>query len=636
MKKEFILEKNMNALSTRYPHLALQINNLKPGGNYKLINTPGGHANLLAQHDSSLISFYSPDNPQSGVQKYMDSLKMKFSPVVFFLGMGLGYHLDYFIRNLGQKMFTRKIIVYEKDIEIFHLALTNGDFTGIINHPNIHIFVGDEAQTSHIPLRTKILMNDLFDLRSIKIIPVPSSIKIHYDYYKKALEIVKKTARQIMIFVGNDSFDSLIAVENMMLNLNHILSNPGIIECKDKFKGKPGIVVAAGPSLNKNMHLLKGIRDNAVIFACDTSLIPLTKKGIRPHFISSLERTPGTELYFTGLEDLKEVYYLAMAVLMPETIEDFKGRKFIGFRTYPHYDWLENDKGKIYCGMSVANLVFRALEYMGCDPIILIGQDLAYANTGETHVKGNVYGEHSPNILANPVIELEGNDGNLIKSERSWEIMKMTYEEDIARYQGTCINATEGGARIQGTKVMTLQNAIDKYCKSPFYPQAIFDDIYDKFQGRVNLKAEMQRINKKCRYTTDLLDNIIEEFDTAVKDANKIDKDVIEAFLHGEEISDDDFNKLLSVEIKYLEMSERIYCRKDLFEMNIQTMQAYDVWMATELSFLKDIYTDKKIISMARVRKMTEWLRVIGSLLVFTRNILTRTEKATASEAGLC
>lgn len=636
MKNSSILEKNMTVLSARYPELAAQIKNIKSSGNYQLTSTPAGHGNLLAKHDSSWISFYNPDDPVGGVQKYLDSLEMIFSPVVVFMGMGLGYHLDYFIRKLGAKMSTRNIIIYEKDIEILYLALSHGDYTGIINHPHIHIFVGDEVDTSHIPLRTKILVNDLFDLRSIKIIPVPGSIKIHREYYQKALEVVKKTARQIMVLVGNDSFDSLVAVENMMLNLKHILPNPGIIECKDKFKGKPGILVAAGPSLNQNMHLLKGIRDNALIFACDTSLIPLLKKGIRPHFTTSLERTPGTELYYAGLNNLDGIYYLAMAVLMPETIESFNGRRFAGYRTYPHYDWLENDKGMLYCGMSVANLVFSVLQYMGCDPIILVGQDLAYARTGETHVRGNIYGEQAPYLAASTAIEVEGNDGRPIRSDRSWEIMRLIYEEDIARYQGTCINATEGGAKIQGTVIMTLQDAIDKYCHIPFYPQKTFDDIYDKFRGIVDIRTEMERIYKKCGYTTELLNEIIEEFDKIIKDSHKIDKEVIEAFLNGKEISDDDFNKLLSVERKYLEMSEKIYCRKDLYQINIQTMQAYDVWMATELSYLKNIYTDKKILSMARVRKMIEWLQVIGGLLIFTRNILTKAEKSIALEAGLC
>ncbi|MGV8056583.1 MAG: motility associated factor glycosyltransferase family protein [Smithellaceae bacterium] len=636
MKKEIMLERNLSALSVRYPQLALKIKNMVPSGNYKLSSTPSGYANLLVKDDSSFLSFYNPENPISHTQQYMDSLQMKFAPIVFFLGMGLGYHLNYFMRSISQKLDTKNIIIYEKDIEIFYLALSNGDYTAIINHPHIHFFIGDEVDGSHILLRTKIFVDDIYDLRSVKIIPFPPSIKIHRDYYNNALDKVKKSARQIMIFVGNDSFDALVGMENMMLNLKHILSNPGIIECKDKFKGKPGILVAAGPSLNKNMHLLKNMRDNAVVFACDTSLIPLMKKGIRPHFTSSLERTPGTELYYAGLNDLEGVYYLAMAVLMPETIESFNGRKFVAYRTYPHYDWLENDKGQIPCGMSVANLVFRTLEYLGCDPIILVGQDLAYAQSGETHVKGNVYGEHAPNILASPVIELEGNDGKLIKSERSWEIMKLTYEEDIARYQGTCINATEGGAKIRGAKVMNLQEAINKYCTVPFYPQAVFDDVYDKFQGMVNVQSEMERINRKCKYTNELLEKVIEDFDAAIKEAVIIENEIIEPFTKGENISDDDFSRLLSIEKKYIEMCERVYCRKDIFEINLQTIQAYDIWMASELSFLKDIYTDKNILSMARVRKMTEWLRVVGSLLIFTRNILANTEKTTALEAGLC
>jgi hypothetical protein len=636
MNKQIFLDKNMAALAIRYPQIALKLKDVTPSGNYKLTNTPSGYSNLLVKHNDSFLSFYDPDDPVGSAERYVEAQLMKFAPVVVFLGIGLGYHLDYFLRNQSNKLDTRKIIIYEKDIEILKFTLSSGDFTNIINHPNIYFFVDDDMDTSHIPLRTTILLDEVYDLRSIKIVPLPTSIKIHHEYYTKAVETVKKSARQLMIIIGNDPMDALVGVENMMLNLRHMFSNPGIIECKDKFKGRPGILVAAGPSLNKNMHLLKDIRDKALIFACDTSLIPLMKNGIKPHFTSSLERVPGTELYYSGLNDLSDVYYLAMAVLMPDTIESFKGRKFAAYRHYPHYEWLENDKGQIGCGVSIANLVFSVLAYLGCDPIILVGQDLAYANTGETHVKGNVYGEHAPNLLAAPIIELEGNDGNPVKSERNWEIMKIIYEENVSAYPGTCINATEGGAKIRGTKVMTLQDAIDQFCTVPFYPQKVFDDVYDKFQGGVNVQAEMERINKKCKYTNELLETIIEEFDEAIKESKKIDKDIIRQFINGSDISDEDVDKLLSIEKKWLEMSQRIYSRKDVYEINIQTIQPYDVWLASELSFLKDIYKDKKILSMARVKKMSEWLSVVGSLLVFTRNILTRTEKTTALEAGLC
>jgi hypothetical protein len=636
MRKEITLEKNMTALTVRYPQLALKIKNFVPSGNYSLTNTPGGYANLLVKHNSSFLSFYNPENPVEGVQKYLDSLKMKFAPVMVFLGMGLGYHLDYFMRSLSQKLDTKEIIIYEKDIEILYLALTNGDFTNVINHPHIHFFIGDDADGSHIPLRSKILIDQVYNLRSVKISPLPVSIKLHPAFYHKAMDTLKLSARQIMRLIGNDSFDSLVGVENMMLNLKHIFTNPGISLCKDKFKGKPGVLVATGPSLKKNMHLLKGIRDNAVIFACDASLAPLMKKGIRPHFVGSIERTPGIDILFSGLGDLEGIYYLALAILLPESIEGFDGRKFSAYRAYPHYSWLDNDKGTITCGQSVANLVFRTLEYLGCDPIILVGQDLAYADTGETHVEGNVYGISDPSIIANPIIELEGNDGKMVKSERNWEVFKISYEEDIAQYQGTCINATEGGAKIRGAKIMTLSDAINQYCRESFFPLATIDTIYENFQNNLNYKEEIARISKKCRYTNELLEEIIEEFDLAVKDARKIEKEIIQSFIGGCDVSDEDFQKLLSVEKKWLKMSQRIHDRKDIHEINAQTMQPYDVWLATELSFLKDIYTDKKMISMARVRKMTDWFSVVGSLLVFTRNILAKTEKTTALESGLC
>jgi len=632
MNNESHLEKNLSALSEKHPQLAERIRKIEKIRNCRLIKPPHGFPNVLIGNKDSEVLFYDFDDPMQSAVKYMDCLEIKQAPIVFFLGMGLGYHLDYFIRNLGEKWGTREIVVYESDPELFRLALSIADFTNILKHPNIQFFVGEAPEESYYTLRTKIFVRELYHLRSIKIIPLPASVSLNLDYYAGAVSILKKAACQVMVLVGNDSFDSLVGLENMFINIRHIFSHPGIIECFGKFKGRPGVLVAAGPSLNKNMDLLKDLREKALIFSCDTSLIPLMKKKIRPHLVSSLERIPGTEMYYSGLPDLEGIYYVAMAVLMPETIDAFAGRKLIGYRNYPHYGWLEKDKGSIICGMSVANLGFRILELLGCDPIILIGQDLAYGESGDTHVKGNIYGARDTNLAAKPFVELEGNDGRLVKSERGWLQMKFVYEENIADFPGTVINATEGGAKIRGAQVMKFREAIEKYCLESFHPQAILDECYDRGCKDLNPMEDMTRMYNKSKKTRETLEDLIEDFETAVQDARLVEAEVIQPFLENPENFTVPLERLLAIEEKWVELSDAIFSGREMIEMNCQTVQAYDVWMASELSFLKDIYSDKEILSMARVQKMIEWMCVIGSLLVFTRNILKRSEEEISKE----
>lgn len=629
-----IFERNLAVLKTRFPDIAERLIRIERSAGVGLIRTPGAPPNILVgsgENDSARYLFYDPKDPFQSAGAYLESLNIKYAPIVVFLGMGLGFHLDYLLRRLGQKWETREIVVYESDPELFRTALSISDCRAALSHPNIHFVVGADPEESFYHLRTTVFAREAYHVRSLKIIPLPPSVALNPSYYLRAVETVKKAATQLMILIGNDSFDALAGVENMLVNLKHIFSNPGIIECFGKFKDKPGILVAAGPSLNKNMHLLKDIRDKALIFACDTSLIPLLKKGIRPHLVASIERQPGTKLYYSGLRDVEGIYFLAMAVLTSETIEAFPGKKFIGYRTYHHYRWLESDKGTIGCGMSVANLAFKTLELLGCDPIILVGQDLAYAESGETHVKDNVYGTRDYTIMARPVIEIEGNDGRMVKSEQSWERMKLVYEENLVDYRGTCINATEGGAKIRGARVMTLQQAIETYCRESFHPRSVLDACHAAGMTKLCYAQDMARIKDKSKATRRRLAELIADFEEALSEARCVQNEIIRPFVDGS-LSDVPMHRFLSVEEKWVKLGEAVLRGDDLYQINAQTLQAYDVWLSCELSFLKDIYSNKTMLSMARVQKMADWFSVVGSLLIFTRDALKRTEERIALE----
>jgi len=635
LKNKTIFKKNLAALSERHPLLAEKVEQAAANGPYRLIKSGTNHYNLLVDGDSGRMLFYDPDDPFKSAQKYLEGLKVKFAPFVIFMGLGLGYHLHHFFSQFGEGWKTQQVVIFEKDIELFHLALTTGDYTGILKHPKVHFFVGQEPEESLVKLRSEILYSDYFALRSIKIIPLPASVLTDDSFYLRAIRTVKKAARQIMVAAGNDSFDALIGMENMFANLNTIFCNPGIKELYGRFSGKPGVLVAAGPSLNKNMHVLKDLRDNALIASCDASLAPLMNKGIRPHLVASMERTPGTDLFYSGITDFRDMYLITIPVLMPEAIAAFNGKKFVAYRSYFHFDWLEKEKGSLVSGISVANYIFKVLVELGCDPIILIGQDLAYAEDGDTHVKGNVFGHRDQDLVEKPAVYLEGNDGNQVKSEKIWEIIKLTYEDDLTSYSGTCINATEGGAKIRGAEVMTFREAADQHCRESFFPQAILDDVYNNFQGKDNVKDEYVRIHQKLLDTCNSVENMIDDFGAVLKDAHQAEKEIIQPFIEGNTDNGIDMERLLHIEEKWLELLKAIGSNRKLYDITYQTLQAYDIWLSSELSFLKDIYTNKEMLSMARVRKMTDWFAVVGSLLIVTRDVLKKAETQLENEMEL-
>ncbi|RLB20849.1 MAG: hypothetical protein DRG73_09510, partial [Deltaproteobacteria bacterium] len=621
---------NMEVLEKRYPELARKVRETKDNPNYRLIQAKNGRPNVLIKKDFNFLMLYDNEDPREYCRQYLKSLNIKYAPIVSFMGLGLGYHLDLFFKEYSKQLKTEEIIVFEENMSLFRLALELGDFRKIITHPNIHFFVGEEPEAAFPKLRTEILLSEKnrIVLRSVKIIPVPVCVLHGNEYYLRALKTVKDAARQIMITAGNDPFDSLVGLENMFKNLEDIISSPGLNLFHDRFKGKPSILVAAGPSLNKNMHLLKDLRDRALIISCDASFIPLMKHGIRPHLVTSLERTPGVALFYSGVKDFQGTYFVACPVIMPEVFSAFKGEKIIAYRAFSHFDWLENEKGSLSTGISVANMAFKILEALGCDPVILVGQDLAYSEEGDTHVEGNIFGERSEGILQKPAIMLEGNDGRPVRSERQWEIMKNTYEEDLEAYQGKCINATEGGVRIRGAEVMTLNEAIRKYCAEEFRPELIIKEVFSDFEKKnIDVEGELKRIRKKAIETRKTLRVTINKFLEALNDARVVEKEIIRPFI--DKGSSVDTERLLDIEKKFLELSKTLNDERDrkLFDITAHTLQPYDIWFTHELSILKDIYTNKDCLSAATVLKMKEWFAVIGHLLICTRDVLEKTEK---------
>jgi len=299
-----IFKKNLLALDERYPELALKIKkNSIDEGRYKIIPSETGEPNLMVASNNRFIMLYDNASPYEYCKKLFEGMNIAYAPVVFFLGFGLGYHLHMFTQLYADKARSKKIIIFEEDINFLHLAMTMIDMSSTLNHPDIHFFINKDPGAVIPQIRKEILTGRgaFFQIRSTKVIPLPTHILLNDQYYQKALDMSRMAFRQQMILSGNDPTDSFIGLDNLLGNVKPIVSHPGINHLKDKFKGKPAVTVASGPSLEKNMHLLRDIRERALIISCDSNFLPLMKRDIRPHVVASLERTAGTGQFYEGI-----------------------------------------------------------------------------------------------------------------------------------------------------------------------------------------------------------------------------------------------------------------------------------------------------------------------------------------------
>lgn len=575
-----IEKKNFEALQQRYPEIYEKVRNIKVNQRFKL--TPaGGRANTPNLKDSaSNMFFYDNRDPMKAAVDFVVSKQIKVPFFNLFLGAGLMY--NFFAYFKAYKVQNSVNIIIEKDPEIFRNLISCVDITKVVANDMFHIFV-DEEPTVLFTKINKVIhgSNAKFHAKSVNIIEDAGSFAVHKDYYINSIRILKDALREVIMFYGNDPFDSMVGIENTFLNIEEILNYPGIMDLQGKFKGKPGIVVSTGPSLVKNIHLLKGLENKAVICAADASVKVMQKHGLKPHLVSSLERMTPTAKLFEDLteEDVKDVYFAGTPVVHPLTYKNFPGERIITYRDFATFQWIDIKKGILGIGPSAGNMAFKILEYMGCSPIILIGQDLAFGPDEETHAEGTTYGAKQDAQVFKDIRQVEGNYQPVIKTTRVWEMFLQFYHRDASGSPARVINATEGGAKILGTEIMTFQEAID---------QCIADDInvLDVIKASLN-KPTPEQVEADRTKVLGIVENGLEYcgraqdiFSEAITKCDEyIEKVMVPYKATGEYDA-----KQGSVYLSQLEQMSKVFQDKQFYEVLMHYVQSYFIKTMIEIN----------------------------------------------------
>ena len=466
-------KKNMAALREHYPELAQQVARCPFTGRYRVQASERRDSTPNLYCAEGDFYYYDNRDPLEDAKQQLESLNLHNAKLAICLGAGLGYELVYFVNHILANASTQALIIIEKDLELFKLLCAYCDVSGLLSNPAIFFLIGSEQEKLYVPLRNIIKKRQWYlILRTLKPFYHMSSLHLAKDYYLNALREVTVAASHSVSEFGNCPEDSLIGVENMLANLSVIIRNPGINQLYGAFKGKPAIVASTGPSLDKNKHLLKGLEDKALLICPDASLPILLEMGVKPHLVTSLERVIQVTRYFQDIpaEQISDSYLAACPVIRKESYDLYRGPKVIVYRNLDHFKWLGVERGILDIKASAGNMAFKIAAALGCDPIILVGQDLAFDRSGITHAAGHAYGEKQEGFYAAGLLTVPGNDGQPIQTNTTLFGFLKDYEIDVAEYTGTCVNATEGGAFIQGTAVMTLAEAIRNYLAKDIEP----------------------------------------------------------------------------------------------------------------------------------------------------------------------
>ncbi|EAJ4022913.1 motility associated factor glycosyltransferase family protein, partial [Campylobacter jejuni] len=474
--------------------------------------------NLKDTSDNTFLYENVIDELNTMLNTYND--KYLLYPVLYFYGFGNGVLFKALLQNKNHQ----HIVVFEKDIEIIWIMFHILDFSHELQNARL------------IVLNTnKLEIQDYNELCSFK--PFFQFSRIYFlelmsHYYERfhedVLELNKKLAENFknsIVSHGNDPLDALQGIEQFVYNLPQMITHPSYKELLSKRKGisDTAIIVSTGPSLTKQLPLLKKYASKATIFCADSSYPILAKHGIKPDYVLSLERIPLTSEFFNhdfGEFD-KDIMFIVKSVTHPHTIKYLQknNRAFILVSTYASFiQYLKLDYfGYFNMGFSVAHMACYLSLHLNHKNIIFIGQDLAYAENGNSHPDDYQNSANYESQMYEHILTEAYGGKEKIKTHHVWLMFKRNLEQDvqkIQKYLDTKVyNCTEGGARIKGTIekpfLWACENLLDKDLNKPFEK---LEPLSLNKQNEFLLKA-YYKVCKSIKHCRDFNDNFIKVYD---------------------------------------------------------------------------------------------------------------------------
>ncbi|EFQ8141655.1 motility associated factor glycosyltransferase family protein, partial [Campylobacter jejuni] len=493
--------------------------------------------NLKDTSDNTFLYENVIDELNTMLNTYND--KYLLYPVLYFYGFGNGILFKALLQNKNHQ----HIVVFEKDIEIIWIMFHILDFSSELQSARLMVLNTNKPEIQDY---TELCSSKpFFQFSRIYFLELMS----HYyeRFHEDVLELNKKLVQDFkdsILSHGNDPLDALQGIEQFVYNLPQMITHPSYKELLSKRKGisDTAIIVSTGPSLTKQLPLLKKYASKATIFCADSSYPILAKHNIKPDYVLSLERIPLTSEFFNNDfgEFDKDILFVLKSYVHPHTTKYLQknNRNFMLVSTYASFiNYLKlDDFGYFNMGFSVANMNFLLAIHLKHKNIVLIGQDLAYAKDGLSHTKDysnlDKHEGHFQRDKNKYTTQAYGDNGK-VESSFVWTLFRHNFEQDVANakknYYITTYNCTEGGARIEGTIekpfLWACENLLHKDLNKPFEK---LEPLSLNKQNEFLLKAyyKVYQSIKHCRDFSKILSNDFNNIQNIYLNLNKKENDL--------------------------------------------------------------------------------------------------------------
>lgn len=536
--------------------------------------------------------------------------------VVF--GMGNGEY----VRTLRKKNADMTILVFEPSEDI---ALVNKNDIGcedLIDDPKTIIAIGEESLKGFHDTLSRLVVFEVIKYTKLFVVPnyniiFTNSLKRFLSIFQECMSVTLSNRHSSLRFQGEMKEN----INNNILDLIQQYSMKDVMDnlMKVDKDGVPAIVVAAGPSLDKNIKELKRAVGKSFIIAVDTALKPLAKEGIIPDVTLSIDSHKPLSLFDN--EDTKDVPIILGLTSNSKIKDVHRGIRIYEGSQESILDRFIIDFGKdnivLATGGSVTCDAFSLAQGAGFKTIIFIGLDLAYSGN-RAHSRASYGKEQVVNTDNTDYFDVESIDGGLVKTEANLELYRRWFEHAADVWTDIkLIDATEGGAKKRGMEIMTLKDAIDRECKRSC---GSFRDVINS-TNKFFTEDEQNYIKNELKHFDVYCNEIRSRLNKGIKAYEKLDEFNRKGKYTGKEFKATydfitEINNWISNDRKMAYLA--VYVVRENYEVKSQIFDDMD-----------NIYDEIKLVVDSGIKLISAMLGVINEMEDYVKKLMsdTGTEK---------
>lgn len=513
-----VYEENLKTLAAAYSRMDELIEEarekLEPELELMEETSYDGERILKIKKDERICYLNGKRNTKDPAEKWVESLgTLQTNAPVFLMGVGNPLYLKELVEKTENRI---AIIIYEPSIQIFLKFIETVPLQRWMEKHLIVFWVKGLKGMDEKKMRGLVQRILKFEMipYSHKLI-LPNYDVLFPDEAVAFMQIIRDIIHAETVQYRTQLLFSTVTVKNLLANMRYLYDGYKTTQLIQVIpRDIPGIVVAAGPSLNKNIKELKKAKGKAFIIAVDTAIKPLLAAGIIPDMYAIVDGLKPVEL--VQAEEARDIPLLTTINANSQVLKYHRGMKFFYNEGYGIVENILRKAdmrfGGVDSGGSVATNAFSLLFKIGLTRIILVGQDLAYTGN-KSHADGT-FADVMKEENTKGYIMVEGNLEEKVPTTATLKTYLDWYDKYIKGIQEInkdfrVINATEGGAKIKNTEIMTLHDAIEAECTKEV-------DI----QERLGQLPPMLNEESK-EWAREYLDNIPNEFFKLSQDAKK-------------------------------------------------------------------------------------------------------------------